>query len=83
MKQKRKYVIPEVNTTEIEIKCNILADSSSKDPGASGAIGGGSGSGSGGSPPPPGGQDGGITGGDGDGLAKDHNFNAWESWDEY
>lgn len=24
-----------------------------------------------------------IEPGNGDGLAKDHNFNAWESWDEY
>lgn len=75
---KQKYVIPNIELTELEFKYCILAGSG--DPNGEQGLGGGNDPSK---PKPPGGVEGGITGGDGDGLAKDHNFNAWETWDEY
>ena len=76
---KQKYVMPTMELVNAKILCSILAGS-----GGSGEqdIGNNTGN-TGGSGGSGGGISGGIGTGTGGALAKDHNFNAWESWDEY
>lgn len=83
---KQKYVMPTIEIVGSFLENSILVASQGDSiwgaggdggPGTGGGIGGGnsggSGSGSGsGKPPYPGGS-----------SSKEHNFNVWESWDEY
>ena len=68
---KQKYVIPQVQVVGLNVQYSILADSDNT---TEGDIGGSK---------PGTGSSGGIGTGDDGSLAKDHHFNAWESWDEY
>ena len=67
---KQKYVMPIVQVVDLNIQYPILAGSDNTTEGDIGSL-------------PSTGSSGGIETGGGSALAKDHHFNAWESWDEY
>lgn len=67
---KQKYVMPQVQVVDLNIQYPILAGSDNTTEGDIGSN-------------PDTGSSGGIGAGTGGALAKDHNFNAWETWDEY